>query len=151
MKYLWCVIAPLLLLSGCDSFSAVGDGVKDKMAKVEEAKAQAEAMTPAQQAYADANAKMHAGMGATIDANADVAFMAGMIPHHQGAVDMAQIALKHGKDPEVRALATKVIAAQEAEIKQMQAWLQKRGVVKPDAKAATAAPLTAEDHAKMGH
>ena len=97
----------------------------------------------AQKAYAAANDKMHAGMG-MIDADADVAFMQGMIPHHAGAVDMAKVALEHGKDPEVRALAQKVIAAQEAEIKEMQAWLDKKGMQLEK-------PMTAADHAAMGH
>jgi len=97
----------------------------------------------AQKAYAAANDKMHSGMG-NINADADIAFMQGMIPHHMGAVDMAKVALEHGKDPEVRALAQKVIAAQEAEIKAMQAWLDKKGV-------AAEKPLTAADHAAMGH
>jgi uncharacterized protein (DUF305 family) len=107
------------------------------------------AMNPAQAAYAEANTRMHAGMGAAIDADADVAFMAGMIPHHQGAVDMANIVLKHGKDPETRALAEAVIKAQTTEIKQMQDWLAKRGV-KADAPDT---PVSSEpvDHSKMGH
>jgi uncharacterized protein (DUF305 family) len=50
-----------------------------------------------------------------------------MIPHHQGAVDMARIVLEHGSDPEVKKLAESVIAAQESEIKWMQDWLAKNG------------------------
>ena len=83
-------------------------------------------LTPAQQAYKDANDRMHAGMAA-VDADPDVAFMQGMLAHHKGAVDMSEVALEHADDPEVRALATAIIAAQGKEITQMEAWLAGRG------------------------
>jgi uncharacterized protein (DUF305 family) len=84
-------------------------------------------MGPASMAFMDANTRMHEGMAITFTGNADVDFIRGMIPHHQGAVEMAQIVLEHGTDPEVHKLAEAVIAAQEAEIKWMQDWLAKNG------------------------
>ncbi|MBS3978612.1 MAG: DUF305 domain-containing protein [Rhodobacteraceae bacterium] len=63
---------------------------------------------------------MHQGM---LNADADVAFACGMIAHHQGAIDMAEVLLAHGDDPQMRALAEEIIAAQGPEIEQMTTWL----------------------------
>lgn len=72
-----------------------------------------------------ANMNWHDQMNKGIQAdNPDRAFALGMIPHHQGAVKMAQIELKYGSDPKMRQLAQAIISAQEPEIKQMQNWLR---------------------------
>jgi uncharacterized protein (DUF305 family) len=81
----------------------------------------------ATKAYRAANDKMHKDMDIAFTGDADADFARGMIPHHQGAVDMAKIVLQYGKDPEIRKLAEDVVRSQETEIKFMREWLAKRG------------------------
>ena len=67
---------------------------------------------------------MHPAMASgTMAKDPDVAFVCGMIPHHQGAIDMAKIELQYGKDPWVKEMAQKVIDAQTQEIADMRKWL----------------------------
>lgn len=127
----------VLCLAGCKA----AEPNRDAAAATETETVNADRNAP-QKAYDEANAKMHAGMG-HVDPDPDIAFMQGMVPHHQGAVDMAEIVLKYGKDPEARALAETIIESQVKEIEQMNAWLKKRGV--EDAKPSLV------DHGAMGH
>jgi len=86
---------------------------------------------------------MHAGMEKMMgdmhrageSGNPDVDFLAMMIPHHEGAIDMARLALIHGTDPLVRQLAEDIIAGQTTEIAAMQGRLtrlRKGGDAEPD-------------------
>lgn len=82
---------------------------------------------PAVQAYREANDRMHEGMMIGFTGDADVDFARGMIPHHQGAIDMAEIVLEHGEDEAIRELAEEIIAAQEEEIAFLRDWLEAHG------------------------
>ena len=81
-------------------------------------------------AFREANARMHDGMDIRFSGDADTDFVRGMIPHHQGAIDMARIVLEFGKDPELRKLAAAIIRAQEEEIGWMQDWLRRNAPAK---------------------
>lgn len=83
------------------------------------------ARSPADRAYADAMDKMHRAMALDYTGNADADFARLMIPHHQGAIDMAQVALQFAKDAEIRRIAQKTIDDQKKDIEQLQSWLQR--------------------------
>jgi uncharacterized protein (DUF305 family) len=84
-------------------------------------------MSEASKAYLDAMRKMDAPMMAAAEASdPDVAFVRAMIPHHQGAIDMARVVLQYGKDDRVKEWANQIIKAQEAEIAEEQEWLKQR-------------------------
>jgi uncharacterized protein (DUF305 family) len=77
----------------------------------------------AKKAFMGADHKMMEAMHAvTMTGDPDKDFVAMMLPHHQGAVDMAKVELQYGKDPKLRALAEAIVKAQEDEIAEMKAW-----------------------------
>lgn len=79
------------------------------------------------QALMDSMAEMHDTMNAALSApDVDVAFICGMIPHHQGAIAMARAELAHGDDPWAKELAQNIISAQEKEIDEMLNWLEEQ-------------------------
>lgn len=83
--------------------------------------------TPSTRAYKEAFQRMHEQMAVGYTGNTDIDFVRGMIPHHQGAVDMAKVVLEHGSDPEIRGLAEWIITVQELEIARMKRWLATQG------------------------
>jgi uncharacterized protein (DUF305 family) len=101
-----------------------GDHGKDHGGHGQQAKGNQSA---ASLAFNAVNEKMHRDMAIEFSGDADADFTRGMIPHHQGAVDMAKIVIAFGKDPEIKKLAEEVVRTQEAEIALMRSWLKKRG------------------------
>jgi uncharacterized protein (DUF305 family) len=81
---------------------------------------------------------------APMNGNIDHDFASMMMPHHQGAIDMAKAELLYGKNPQMRRLAQEIITDQQSEIDLMQLWLTQR-----DANASRTKPSSSsKDHTK---
>jgi uncharacterized protein (DUF305 family) len=89
------------------------------------AKAEGKKDCPAKAEYEKAMEVMHRDMNIKYTGNSDIDFARGMIPHHQGAIDMAATLTRHGARPELRQLAEDIFRSQKQEIKKMQEWLDK--------------------------
>ena len=107
----------MLLAVFLESVPASSEEMKHDMSKMGMG-----AQSPATTGYEAAMKKMHKGMAIKYTGNADVDFVRGMIPHHQGAIDMAKVELQYGHDPALRRLARSIIDAQEKEIALMRKW-----------------------------
>jgi hypothetical protein len=97
--------------------------------------------------------KMMADMAVKPTGDVDVDFAAMMIPHHQGAIDMALAELRHGKNEQLRRIAQEIIVEQQQEIIAMRLALGQS--LPPSAAAQTQAspaqPVAAHDHSSMSH
>lgn len=80
--------------------------------------------TAATKRYLQINDDMHKSMDIKFTGDADKDFLAAMIPHHQGAVDMAEVVIQYGKNPKVRQLAQEIITMQKKEIADMKQLLK---------------------------
>ena len=77
-------------------------------------------------AFEAADMNMMKSMGAApYTGNPDVDFRTHMIPHHEGAIAMAKVALKYANNDETKRMAQKIIDDQQKEVAEMQAWLKK--------------------------
>lgn len=116
MKHLYLAAAALLALSGplhAQGMSMPGHSMAPASPDASGSSA----------GYMDAMHGMNEGMAIKPTGDADRDFAAMMLAHHQGAVAMAKVELRYGKDAKLRRMARTIIAAQEREITVLQAWL----------------------------
>ena len=81
--------------------------------------------TPSDKAFLSSMQTMMKNMAVKPTGNPDKDFVSMMMPHHQGAIDMAKVELQYGKDPMLRKLAADIVKAQEKEIGEMKGWQAK--------------------------
>ncbi|MXP63280.1 DUF305 domain-containing protein [Roseomonas sp. M0104] len=74
--------------------------------------------------YRAAAERMRRDLNLPVTGDPDRDFAAGMIAHHQGAIDMARVQLRYGRDPVLRKMAEEIIATQEQEIAVLRTYLE---------------------------
>jgi len=151
------VIVPMLV-AGVAGAAVVLVGARTVASQPAHAHAHAHAVaaaTPAGAAMTEMTVAMDRMMGAmTVESSGDVDrdFAAMMIPHHQGAIDMARTELRHGRNPLLRRIAQEIIVDQEQEIGAMRLAIGEQAAGGPaagkapaTAKAPAAAPISHRD------
>lgn len=127
-------IVPLALLGAITAPLAYAQH-QDRAVESQNAPSSVSGQRFARQMEAGMNTMMNDMHAPGYTGNPDVDFLAMMIPHHEGAVEMARLVLIHGKDPLTRRLAEEIIASQSAEIaamKQRVAILRRADDPNPD-------------------
>lgn len=110
-------------------------------------------LSDASKDYEAAMQRMHKAMSIPYTNDVDLDFVRGMIPHHQGAIEQAEILLKYSKNPRLRRLAGGIIATQRREIRFMLKWLNERETGKETGEMPSwmrTAPQTVEDAKQSG-
>jgi uncharacterized protein (DUF305 family) len=127
----------------CAAHHSMGHGHKGHAAHAEG--------TASTQAYQRAMAEMHRNMAQPLSGNPDVDYVRQMIPHHQAAVEMAQIQLAYGTDEGLKDFSRWIIVAQAQEIGFMQNWLRGRdnGLEQPGARDYYGAAMEKMHHGMM--
>lgn len=85
-------------------------------------------MNESSKAFMDVHEKMKKDMTMMPSGDADKDFAMMMIPHHQGAIGMAEVELKYGKDPVLKEMAQKIIDDQKKEIDEFKKWQAEHGM-----------------------
>jgi uncharacterized protein (DUF305 family) len=104
---------------------SIAGGVSAQQMKGHDHSAMAATKSPSTAAFEAANQTMMRNMAVPLTGNTDRDFVVSMIPHHQGAIDMAKVELAHGTDPAMKQMAQAIIAAQTDEIRILKDWLAK--------------------------
>lgn len=108
-------------------------------------------VSPEAQAQIDTQSSTYKQYAAMTGEEYDRNFIANMIVHHQGAVDMAKMALTNAKHVELKEMAKEIIAAQESEISQMESWQKEWGYTSTSVDSSMDhGSMGAMDHSSMG-
>ena len=130
MKFPTCVFLASTTVLACATFASAQDASYPEVCK-----SSMKMSAPPMEMGGMMKDHQKAAMGGmmTMDSNmmqgmmkddADVAFVCGMIAHHQGAIDMANVELKYGDDDWSKKMAKMIIDAQTREIAEMTTWLK---------------------------
>jgi uncharacterized protein (DUF305 family) len=114
------LVVAVVIVAGGMVIAQISDSINNHKADTATISSQAQANIPVLQKQFDG----YTGK------NYDKIFLASMIAHHQGAVQMAQMALTNANHQEVKDLASNIISTQNVEISEMQSWQKNLGYIK---------------------